>query len=892
MRPSARNPILWLIDRIGTLVPKHLRTEWRQEWQAELQWRESQLAQWDRLNSRNKLRLLSHACGSLLDALWLQPRRWEDELIQDLRFGTRVLIRQPRFTFAVFLVLAVGIGATTTVFSVVNAVLLQPLPYPKPDQLLRVFASENDKGQFESAAPVYAPDYLYWRQQCHTCSEVGAYSATWPSNLSGGIEPERVRVGRVTASLFTALGVAPLLGRTFLPDETGRSALSNESSEGSTAVVLGHAFWQRRFGANPSIVGSTIKVEGDLCTIVGVMPPGFVFPDDAEAWVPTAISPKRDNAYLRVVARLREGATAAQAKAEFAAIAGRLALQFPDTNRHVGVSVIPLQSFVVGDIRRPLLIFFGAVGFVLLIACANVANLLLARAMTRQREMSVRAALGASRVRIVRQLLTEGLLISFVAAGFGLLFALAFLDVFLAFAPATVPRLQTIAIDPWALAFTSSIAVVTGLAFGIAPALHLTRLDISAAIKGGSAFVSPSRWRLSLSSLLVVLEVALTLILLIGSGLLLKSFVELRSAKLGFNADHVLTASVTLPEASYSSMADIKSYYERALVRLRARPETRVAGLVSALPLAKTGAGIRGDLTVQGEASTRRGVSASKLAISDDYFRALEIPLIQGRAFDEHDNQGSPGVLIISEGLARSLWPHESPIGKRLNIGFRNETWREVVGVVGDLRQRELGAPPFPALYQPFQQVLDGRRWMLSEMSFVLRTSIPPERFAGTVRDELKAVDQEVPAHNVAALSQIIARQTADPRFYLFLLGAFAVVAVILATAGIYSLIAYSVTQRTHEIGIRLALGAQRGDVLRLVMREGMSLVLAGLAIGMIGARVLTRLLESFLYEVSATDPFTFIYLSGMLTVAACVACYLPARRAMSTDPLLALHHE
>jgi putative ABC transport system permease protein len=814
-------------------------------------------------------------------------------LLKDLHYGLRMLLHRPLFTSSIVIVLALGIGATTAIFSVVNAVLLRPLPYSDPSRLMMVFTRADRDGQSSRMATVFGPDFLEWRDQCQSCERMAAYTGTWPSNLIGGREPDRVRVARVSADLFATLGAHPLFGRTFLPEETGRPLFNTDNqSPGSSSVILSYTLWQRLFGADSSIVGRTVRIEGDDCSIVGVMPEGFNFPDEAEAWLPIAISAKRDNAYLRVIARLQSRATEAKAQSELATIAGRLEQQFPDTNRGLSVDLVPLQKYVVGDVRTSLLIFLGAVSFVLLIACANVANLLLARAAGRQKEMAIRAAMGASRWRIVRQLLSESLLLAALGGVAGLALASWGLNVLVAFAPQNIPRLNALAMDRWVLGFTLLVSVITGLVFGLAPALQSSKPDLNAALKEGRSSSGGFSQR-GLRGLLVVAEVALALVLLIGAGLLMKSFKQLRETHLGFEPDRVLTASVTLPEASYPKIAQIKDYYRQALERLGSRPEIQAAGIVNALPLGKSGARIQGSLKVEGEDSERPGAWASKLAVSSGYFRAMGIPLLKGRVFDARDTENAPGVLIISEALARLLWGDEEAIGKRLNIGFRGETWREIVGVVGDVRQNDVGAPPEPALYQPYQQVLDSRRWMLGDGTFVVRTTNEePRTFAVEMRNEMQAVDAQLPLYDVALMQQVIAQRVADPRFYTLLLGGFSALALVLAAAGIYGLISYSISQRTHEIGIRMAIGAQTSDVLKMVVSQGMKLVILGLVFGLAGSYALTRVLSGFLYQVSATDPITFAAISMLLATVALAACCLPARAATKVDPITALRCE
>jgi putative ABC transport system permease protein len=883
---------LWLIALIGVIVPRRLRADWRLEWEAELRYREAMLAEWDKLNWQTKLDLLWRSTSAFWDALWLQPKRLEDEMFQDLRYGVRMLLNRPGFSLVVIFVLALGIGATSAIFTVVNSVLLRPLPYPEPDRLMVYSASERG-GRSGGISSVTAPDFVEWRNQCRSCAQIAAHTGAWPGNLTGGAEPDRVRIARVTENLFATFGAPPLLGRTFLPEEIGRPASGGDiQPTSSTVAILSYGLWQRRFGADPAIIGKTVKVEGDVCAVIGVMPDGFKFPDEADVWAPVTLSPTRNNAYLRVIARLQPGVTREQAQAELTTLAQRLQQESPQRNRALTVNLIPLQEQVVGNVRSSLLIFLGAVSLVLLIACANVANLLLARAATRQKEMAVRAALGASRLRIIRQLLTESLLLALAGGGLGLLLAFGILKLLLAFAPQEIPRLNAIGIDPWALGFTLLLSILTGVIFGLAPALQASRLDLNAALKEGGARGAGGGSRHRLRSLLVVAEVSMALVLLIGAGLLLKSFTRLRETKLGFNPDHVLTASVSLPLADYATTPQVKAYSQQALARLAARPEVQAVSVVNSLPLGDSGIGIQGSLRVEGESTDRPGAWASKLAVNADYFRALGIPLLKGRPFNERDIADSPGVTIISESLARRLWPNEDALGKRINLGLPGETGREVVGGVGDVKQRDLGAPPAPAIYEPYSQVPDKLRWFVGEMTFVIRTTVEPQSFIASLRSELQTVDRELPLHNVAVMEQVVAKRGADPRFYTLLLGSFSALALILAAAGIYSVISYSVTQRMREIGIRLALGAQAGAILRLVVRQGMALTLTGLAIGLAGAFAITRVLSDFLFEVSVTDPATFALLSLLLTGVALLACYLPARRATKVDPLVALRRE
>src|SRR6266511_2190100 len=748
-----------------------------------------------------------------------------ETLLQDLRFGLRMMRKNPGFSLIAILTLALGIGATSAIFSVVNAVLLRPLPFPESDRLMVYSAFEQDS-RYGRINALTGSVLVEWRNRCSSCVQMAAYVEAQPGNLTGGAEPERVRIARITENLFATLGVRPLLGRTFLPEEIGRpSSGGDDQQNSSTVVILSYGLWQRRFGADPSVIGKTVKVEGDVCAVVGVMPEGFKFPDEADAWLPITLSPMRND--LNLNARLQPRVTPAQAQAELTTLAHRLQQEASQKNRTLHANLIPLQERIVGDVRSALLIFLGAVSFVLLIACAHVANLLLARAATRQKEMAVRAALGASRLRIIRQLLTESLLLALAGGVLGLWLASGLLELLVAFAPQGVPRLTAIRIDPR----------------------------------------------------------------VIGSGLLLKSFTRLRETKLGFNPDRVLTASVALPQADYPTTAKAKAYAEQSLARLAVRPEVQAVGVVNSLPLSQAGVIIRGVLGVEGESRERPGVLASKVAVSADYFRALGIPLLQGRAFNERDTADSPGALI-SESLARQLWPHESALGKRIDINLPGETWREVVGVVGDVRQLSLKTPLAAVIYEPYSQVSDKLRPFLGEITFVIRTTAEPQNFITTLRSELQTVDKELPLHNVATMEQVVAQQVTDPRFYTLLLGSFSALALILSAAGIYSVISYSVTQRTHEIGIRLALGARAGDVQRLIVGQGMTLALLGVALGLGGAFAATRLLRGLLYDLSATDPLTFVGVALLLALVALLPCWIPARRATKVDPLIALRHE
>jgi putative ABC transport system permease protein len=806
-----------------------------------------------------------------------------DDLRIDLRFALRNMRKDAFLSSAVIATLAVGIGATAAMFSAVNAALLRPLPFPEPSQLTMVFSGT------EGPMPAFGPDYTEWRGNCQVCSEMAAFSR-WPSTIAGGAVAERVLVGRVTPSFFPTLGVQPMLGRGFLTGEMGRGSFNNvEKPLENAVVILGASLWRRQFGGDPSIIGRTVRIEGDPSTVVGVMPDGFSFPDRAEAWVPATVLTTRGNMYLQVIARLRTGTSLAQADAEFKTFIARMQALAPEKRRASAVHLVPLQEYLVGDVRTSLAIFLAAVGLVLLIACANVANLLLAQAATRPREIAIRTILGAGRRRLVRQLLTESLVLSIAGGTAGVVVAAWILSIFRGTLPEAVPRLNAIGIDRWVLAFVAAISVLTGLAFGLAPAWRTAKADLGAALKAGGTRGFGGAERGRLRGALVVAEVSLALTLLVGAGLLLKSFVTLRTRPLGFDPKGVIIANVTLPEISYGPAAETQRFFRDALTRLEAQPDLQAVGLVSALPLARSGARITGDLTPEGETAERQGLWAKKIAVGGDYFRAMGIALNQGRLIDARDRAQAPGVFVISQSLADRLWPGQSPLGRRIAI------WgdmRQIVGVVADVKQDGLREGAVPAVYEPFEQVTDKRRWLVGEMTFVLRPTGSIALAVQRLRTTLLEMDKNVPLYDVAPLGDVVAANAADPRFYALLMGGFSLIAFVLSMAGIYGVVSCSVRQRSHELGVRMALGAQRSNVIALVLREGMVLVGLGAIVGLAGAYASTRALRTFLFRVDVADPATFVVVPLLLGAVALAACYIPARRATATDPLRVLKYE
>jgi putative ABC transport system permease protein len=799
-----------------------------------------------------------------------------------------MLLKNPGFTLVAVLALALGIGANTAIFSVVNAVLLRPLPYENPGRLMQVWSTSAWRGL--TAAPASYLNYRDWREQSQVFESMAAYTDASAAITYADV-PEQINGVGATADLFKVLDAKPLMGRTFVPED--------ERAGGSHTVVLSYSLWQRRFNADPNIIGKPIKFDGESTTVVGVMPQGFRFPLDAENpefWIP--LDPEQDYNkerganYLKVIGRLKPDVTLSQAQSEMTAIGKRLEQQYQDKNAGKGVSVVSLYEEMVSPVRPALLILLGAVGFVLLIACANVANLLLARASTRQREIAIRTALGASRVRVIRQLLTESLLLSITGGVIGLLLAFWGVDFLSAAIPADIPRIKEMGLDLNVLAFTTGIAILTGVIFGLVPALQVSKPDLTASLKEGSRGSTEGLRRNRTRSLLVILEVALSLVLLIGAGLLIKSFVYLLNVKPGINPDHVLTANLSLPPVKYGESPEQSAFFQKVIERVEALPNVESAAVILPLPL--SGSMMQNILTVDGRpplAPGERLITNTRL-ISPDYMRVMGIPLIRGRTFTERDNQDSPRVFVINETLARKYFPGEDPIGKRIKVsvratGEKEDAFGEIVGIVGDVKHRSLDRETDPECYVSYLQIPD------PFMTLVVRTkSGDAAGLAASLRTAIQQVDPEQPVYDIMTMNQVLARSIATRRFNMLLLGIFACVALLLAGVGLYGVMNYSVAQRTHEIGIRMALGAQGKDVLRMVVGQGMLFTLIGLGLGLVAAFALTRVMSGLLVGVSTTDPWTFIGVSVLLALVALLACYIPARRAMRVDPLVALRYE
>ena len=814
-------------------------------------------------------------------------------LWQDIRHGLRLWVKRPGFTAVVVCTLALGIGANTAIFSVVNALLLRPLPFREPERLVMVW--ETMPGNDERwVAP---GNFLDWREEARSFERLEGYFDT-RFNLTGAGEAERVDGVVVSGGLFQLLGAQAVAGRTLTADDD-RAA--------SRLAVISQGLWQRRFSGSREAIGRSINIDGEPTEIVGVMPAGFNFPERAQVWVlghagvplssslvkafPNAsATTSRDIHIFNVVGRLRAGVSTEQAQGELSTIARRLELEHPETNKGLGTSVVSLQRQLVGDVRPALLVLLGAVSFVLLIACANVANLLLARATRREREMAVRVALGASRLRLIRQLLTESLLLAFAGGALGLLVALWGVDLFVALSPGDIPRLAEVSADRGVLLYALLVSVVTGVAFGLFPALHATRLDLNGALKEGGRSGGEGGRRSRVRGALVVAEVALAQMLLVGAGLLITSFMRLSAVDPGFAPASVLTARVALSDDRYAEPGARARYYDATLERLRALPGVEEAGAVSNLPL--SGGGFNRGIRLEGRppAGPDENITADYQIASPGYFRALGITLLRGRQLAETDDERAPRVAIVNETLARRYFPGEEVLGKRIAFGdaSREESWRTVVGVVADVRHKELGAEAFPGAYIPYRQ--DREKW--NRVSFAVRASGDPRALAASLRREIASVDADQPVTNVETMEEVVAASVKRPRFITSLLAALALVAIALAAVGVYGVMSYTVTQRTHEIGVRMALGARPADILRMVVRGGMTLAGLGVATGLVSAFLLTRYLSGLLYGVSAADPLTFAAVSTLLVVVALLACYLPARRATKVDPMVALRYE
>jgi putative ABC transport system permease protein len=805
-------------------------------------------------------------------------------ILQDLRFALRILAKNPAFTAIAIVTLALGIGANTAIFSVVNSVLLEPLPYKYPQQLVTV--SEIWQHEEDPIAPA---DFLDIQRQNHAFQAMAAYESA-SFNLTAHEQSERVDGAIVSTNLFLLLGVQPVLGRGFTARDGEPGA--------ARVVVLSDRLWKEEFAGSPNILGQKLLMNGEVFTIVGVMPASFQFPSGAQLWAPprfvipeNVLRPSEDprrwrgSHYFHTVARLKPGMTVSQAKADIDALCHRIGKHYPNGEINDGVIIQTLHEAMTGNSRTEILLLFGAVGLVLLIACANVANLELARASGRQKEIAVRMAFGAGRLRITRQVLTEGVLLSLFGGGAGLLIAAWGLGPLAALIPKSIQNVAPPSLDREVLVFTLLVAVLAGVVFALAPALQGSKADLNEALKESSRSVSESKTHHRLRSSLVISQVALALVLLIGAGLLVKSLAKLAEVQEGFDPENVLTARLTLSQGSYGQPQQRMNFVNRMLSNVGSLPGVHSAAVVAQLPLGP-GEHARGiDIEGHPEAANA-GYSPDYDVVSPDYFRAMRIPLIAGRFFTPSDTASAPKVVIINQTAARQFWPNQDAVGKRISFHAPKGPWREITGVVGDVKQHALWRPPAPMVYVPYAQ----DPWTF--MTLVVRSDYKPEALASSVRQAVLSVDKNEPLFDVRTMRQVVSASTGSRRFNTLLLGLFAALALVLATIGIYGVISYSVSQRTHEIGIRMALGAQRKDVLGLVVGQGLALTLTGAAIGGVAALGLTRLMTSLLYEVKPADPGIFIIVPFLLTGVASLASYIPARRATRVEPVEALRYE
>jgi putative ABC transport system permease protein len=879
---------LWLIRVIGVIVPRRLRADWRQEWEAELRYREKQLTEWDNLDRRGKFALLWHSLGAFADALWLQPRRMEDEMIQDLRYGARMLVKSPGFTFVVALTLALGIGANTAIFSVIEAVMLRPLPYQNPERLCVLWKSvpaRNIEWDWTSY-----PTIQDWREQSRSFDDMAAVLLPSASEVTlqsdGG--PERIQGSKVSGNFFEMLGVKPLLGRAFSDDEARR---------GDDVVVLSYGFWQRRFGGDGAIVGRRLHLDNRSATIIGVMPPNFQYPDkNAQLWLLLSTDHRwagfqkiRLADAFSALARLKPGVSIEEARAEMNVIAGRLAQQYPATDANLGIRVVPLFDQIAGtQLRRALWILGGAVLCVLLIACSNIASLLVARGAARRKELAVRAALGADTWRLLRQLATENILLSLLGGLVGLLFAHWALRALLSIVPEDLPRADGIAINGTALAFAGALCLLTGVVFGLLPAAQIARGNLHASLNESGRSASAGAGVRRARGLLVTMQFTFAIVLLTGAGLMVRSFLLLDAVKPGFDTTHLLTMTVRFPDEWYASKARMRAFFEEAIQNIEQLPGVHGAAVGGAVSDSFRGRAPNVSIVIEGRPATQDPERHDRNMVSNGYFRLMGIPLRQGRLFSAEDHSDSPDVAVISETMARRFWPAESPLGKRFKevLPGADSEWLTVIGVVRDVVTNRDGTV-YPTFYKTINQSAGWWDWRL-----VVRTESPPLELAVAVRRAVRSIDSTVPDFEITTVEQALAKLDRPRKFQTEMIGVFAVTALLLAALGLYGLMSYLVAQRTKEIGIRVALGAQRRDVLKLVIGQGMTVALTGVSLGLAAAFALTRVMEALLFGVSATDPAVFVGVAALLAAVALLACYLPARRATKVDPVVALRTE
>jgi putative ABC transport system permease protein len=877
----------WLIRTIGVIVPRRLRADWRREWEAELRHREELLAQWDRLDWRSKLDLLRRSTSAFWDALWLQPKRLEDEMFQDSRYGVRMLRKTPGFTLIAVLTLALGIGASTAIFSAVNPILFEPLPYPHSDRVTMIWYADADGSRGAQTFGTYRE--LAARSRSF---EALAVMKLWQPTMSGPAEPERFDGQFVSASYFRALGAPPALGRDFDP--------ADDRLHGPNVVILSDGLWRRRFGGDPTVIGRQITLDDNSYTVIGVAPRAFenVLAPSAEIWTLLqydeslpALSREWGH-HLHMVGRLRPGVGMDQGRRELDQIARTPIQEFPRQPGSLmkqGLIVNSLQDDVTRGVKPALLAVLGAVLLVLMIACVNVTNLLLARGAQRRGEFAMRAALGAPRTRMIRQLLTESLLLALIGGALGMVTADIGVRALVALSPPGLPRVGAIGVNGPAFAFAFGVSALIGVAVGLIPALSASRIDLREGLQQSSGRAAGARQRTRRT--LVVAEVALALVLLVSAGLLLRSLQRLFAVAPGFDSSNLLTMQVQTYGRRYDDDRVCHRFFAQALEEVRQVPGITTAAFTSQLPLSGADASIEVyGVQIERLQNTTERVDAYRYAVTPGYFETMGIPLRRGRLFDARDMAGAPvRPVIISESFAKREFPGQNPIGQRVRFGGpEDRPWDTIVGVVGDVKQASLAEPQSDAVYVTTAQWL----WADGTLSLALRARGDVAALTPAIRKAIWSVDKDQPIVRVAMMDDLLAATAAERRFALILFETFGLVALALTAIGIYGVLSGSVNERTREIGVRMALGAERRDVLVMILRQGLKLTLSGVGIGLLASWAATRMLTKLLYGVSATDPLTFGGVALLLTAVALVACYLPARRATKVDPLVALRQE
>jgi putative ABC transport system permease protein len=814
-----------------------------------------------------------------------------ETLWNDFRYGLRMLRRNYGLTAIAALSLALGIGATSAIFSIVNAVQLRPLPYRDPERLVMVLEHHLKTGRDRMVAP---NNFLDWQKSNRVFEGIAAAFTLGQKTLSGTGEPEQVQFHQVTANFFPLLGVEAYLGRTFAQQEDAPHKVQDEEMpHGDRVIILSYGIWQRRFGGDPAILGKTVQLDRVGHTVVGVLPPGFRFLDQpADVWVPLGLDPAKDyrakfGRFLSVPARLKEGVTLQQAREEMKIIGEQLQQQFPGYNNGWSVSVVPLDKQVIGDIGRTLLVLFGAVFFVLLIACANVANLRLAQGVAREKEMATRASLGAGRLRLIRLLLTENILLAALGGALGLLLAFYLVELLIALEPSDIPRLAEIDLDGRVVVFTLCVSLLAGIVSGLLPAWQASKIDLNEALKEGGRSAMTGVRSNYLRGLFVVAEFALALVLLIGAGLMIRSFLRLQAVDPGFNTQNLLTMRLLLPLPTYFERKQRTTFFEQAIKRIGELPGVQSASAISHIPF--SGPNFTTFFMIEGVHSPAEinKPLAHIRPVNSNFFRTMGIPLRMGREFTERDiTEDDANVVIINETMARRHFPNENPLGRRIRINRPEEKPDEIIGVVADIKISDIESEIMPTVYWPYH------RWPAPSAAILVRTTVDPMSLNAAVTRAIRSLDPELSMADVRTMEQVLWSSVARNRFYTLLLTIFAGVALLLAIMGIYGVMSYAVTQRRHEIGVRMALGAQTGDVLKLVITYGMAMTLIGVVLGLFVSYALTRFLSGFLYGVEPTDPVTFVAVTLLLSAVALLACFIPAKRATRVDPMVTLRHE